>query len=121
MIRRPPRSTRTDTLFPYTTLFRSHRAQQQLQQVQRAAGVEAVAVRADPAHGVHRDPAADHLGVPAAPGVGPGAGQRALAVERGLREFALYGGDDVGGYAPWSAACFRLDTSTSASPGGPLV
>src|SRR3546814_5007802 len=38
MIRRPPRSTRTDTLFPYTTLFRSvsgrqmgphHRAQSQ--------------------------------------------------------------------------------------------
>src|SRR3546814_3291464 len=33
MIRRPPRSTRTDTLFPYTTLFRSavarrHRAAQ---------------------------------------------------------------------------------------------
>src|SRR3546814_2377128 len=29
MIRRPPRSTRTDTLFPYTTLFRSiTRAQQ---------------------------------------------------------------------------------------------
>src|SRR3546814_3400862 len=34
MIRRPPRSTRTDTLFPYTTLFRSaiehllHRARQ---------------------------------------------------------------------------------------------
>src|SRR3546814_14392665 len=25
MIRRPPRSTRTDTLFPYTTLFRSER------------------------------------------------------------------------------------------------
>src|SRR3546814_14884037 len=24
MIRPPPRSTRTDTLFPYTTLFRSH-------------------------------------------------------------------------------------------------
>src|SRR3546814_1521030 len=31
MIRRPPRSTRTDTLFPYTTLFRSaanHRARE---------------------------------------------------------------------------------------------
>src|SRR3546814_4064439 len=29
MIRRPPRSTRTDTLFPYTTLFRSaHRGQE---------------------------------------------------------------------------------------------
>src|SRR3546814_10683236 len=27
MIRRPPRSTRTDTLFPYTTLFRSGRLQ----------------------------------------------------------------------------------------------
>src|SRR3546814_5257981 len=27
MIRRPPRSTRTDTLFPYTTLFRSAAAQ----------------------------------------------------------------------------------------------
>src|SRR3546814_4483948 len=26
MIRRPPRSTRTDTLFPYTTLFRSWRS-----------------------------------------------------------------------------------------------
>src|SRR3546814_16089098 len=26
MIRRPPRSTRTDTLVPYTTLFRSRRA-----------------------------------------------------------------------------------------------
>src|SRR3546814_5300674 len=28
MIRRPPSSTRTDTLFPYTTLFRSERALQ---------------------------------------------------------------------------------------------
>src|SRR3546814_2630617 len=28
MIRRPPRSTRTDTLFPYTTLFRSFGARQ---------------------------------------------------------------------------------------------
>src|SRR3546814_12053347 len=33
MIRRPPRSTRTDTLFPYTTLFRSmHQKQQKLVQ-----------------------------------------------------------------------------------------
>src|SRR3546814_8371693 len=28
MIRRPPRSTRTDTLFPYTTLFRSRQPEQ---------------------------------------------------------------------------------------------
>src|SRR3546814_16135029 len=33
MIRRPPRSTRTDTLFPYTTLFRS---------AAREAGLEAI-------------------------------------------------------------------------------
>src|SRR3546814_3098899 len=31
MIRRPPRSTRTDTLFPYTTLFRSGQAVGQAQ------------------------------------------------------------------------------------------
>src|SRR3546814_16028480 len=37
MIRRPPRSTRTDTLFPYTTLFRS----QDIAAV--AAGVEHLA------------------------------------------------------------------------------
>src|SRR3546814_14849334 len=30
MIRRPPRSTRTDTLFPYTTLFRSRAADQHM-------------------------------------------------------------------------------------------
>src|SRR3546814_2116473 len=34
MIRRPPRSTRTDTLFPYTTLFRSVRT------ARREAGAE---------------------------------------------------------------------------------
>src|SRR3546814_15874004 len=32
MIRRPPRSTRTDTLFPYTTLFRSIRSAAQLRE-----------------------------------------------------------------------------------------
>src|SRR3546814_6627996 len=38
MIRRPPRSTRTDTLFPYTALFRSdqHPVQQQRQHHGRA-------------------------------------------------------------------------------------
>src|SRR3546814_10250651 len=34
MIRRPPRSTRTDTLFPYTTLFRSRRVLHRRQQVE---------------------------------------------------------------------------------------
>src|SRR3546814_951653 len=38
MIRRPPRSTRTDTLFPYTTLFRSR--------LEFAAGLKPVKRRA---------------------------------------------------------------------------
>src|SRR3546814_14928164 len=36
MIRRPPRSTRTDTLFPYTTLFRS--GQRTLKHIARLKG-----------------------------------------------------------------------------------
>src|SRR3546814_8249145 len=35
MIRRPPRSTRTDTLFPYTTLFRSTPAKSTLKKIWR--------------------------------------------------------------------------------------
>src|SRR3546814_8745898 len=37
MLRRPPRSTRTDTLFPYTTLFRSRRLQRDGDQQQESA------------------------------------------------------------------------------------
>src|SRR3546814_12788026 len=37
MIRRPPGSTRTDTLFPYTTLFRSQLAVVKLQQIPHVA------------------------------------------------------------------------------------
>src|SRR3546814_7383221 len=36
MIRRPPRSTRTDTLFPYTTLFRSARRSEEATWQERA-------------------------------------------------------------------------------------
>src|SRR3546814_15452913 len=35
MIRRSPRSTRTDTLFPYTTLFRSHIVHSMIRDIQR--------------------------------------------------------------------------------------
>src|SRR3546814_13301428 len=48
MIRRPPRSTRTDTLFPYTTLFRSpHRGKRRrllvhFEQAAHGAGIGAV-------------------------------------------------------------------------------
>src|SRR3546814_3734233 len=38
MIRRPPRSTRTDTLFPYTTLFRSDRPERRAEAADQAVG-----------------------------------------------------------------------------------
>src|SRR3546814_12474445 len=50
MIRRPPRSTRTDTLFPYTTLFRS--AAQREAEIDRAL--------ADPALLVHQPRFCEH-------------------------------------------------------------
>src|SRR3546814_1842505 len=40
MIRRPPRSTRTDTLFPYTTLFRSARERHREYHPQRHRAAE---------------------------------------------------------------------------------
>src|SRR3546814_1614365 len=52
MIRRPPRSTRTDTLFPYTTLFRS----------QRDAGSGRIWSARQPAH--ERRASADRTGPP---------------------------------------------------------
>src|SRR3546814_15889631 len=49
MIRRPPRSTRTDTLFPYTTLFRSgvgaEGVTRKVEVVERALAVHAYAGR----------------------------------------------------------------------------
>src|SRR3546814_19553115 len=58
MIRRPPRSTRTDTLFPYTTLFRSRRLlagqdrQFALQEIteRQPGGVDIAALAIDDVH-----------------------------------------------------------------------
>src|SRR3546814_3352617 len=63
MIRRPPRSTRTDTLFPYTTLFRSLPARRDRGQPRRAArlvqhpgdGAEGGARAAGPDRGGHQE------------------------------------------------------------------
>src|SRR3546814_1091091 len=59
MIRRPPRSTRTDTLFPYTTLFRSpvcrtapSGADRFQQPFEQAAAVGAAVGGLDPAFGM---------------------------------------------------------------------
>src|SRR3546814_6557966 len=58
MIRRPPRSTRTDTLFPYTTLFRSHHhppADRQCSEIRRLPQVgDEVDGIGDPVGGVAR-------------------------------------------------------------------
>src|SRR3546814_8372894 len=43
MIRRPPRSTRTDTLFPYTTLFRVDRVDLRVRSADRRAETQAAA------------------------------------------------------------------------------
>src|SRR3546814_9411809 len=48
MIRRPPRSTRTDTLFPYTTLFRSAGCRADDEEVARCAYPGARGSRRDP-------------------------------------------------------------------------
>src|SRR3546814_2444967 len=52
MVRRPPRSTRTDTLFPYTTLFRSVRKIGGDALEGQGAGIDEAGVALRAAHGV---------------------------------------------------------------------
>src|SRR3546814_19685873 len=56
MIRRPPRSTRTDTLFPYTTLFRSRAAAGAEAAALALGGGRRLAARRRPHRHVHRPP-----------------------------------------------------------------
>src|SRR3546814_11852827 len=70
MIRRPPRSTRTDTIFPYTTLFRSAEA---------AGGDGAARAAGARRGGGGARPAADPRGAPGAHG--HGRWRRALPAE----------------------------------------
>src|SRR3546814_14148685 len=63
MIRRPPRSTRTDTLFPYTTLFRSG------DDLRLAVGVEDLGIDVDAVE--HPRQAQSHL---VEVGIGAGVG-----------------------------------------------
>src|SRR3546814_7762973 len=81
MIRRPPRSTRTDTLFPYTTLFRSLRIGAGLAVARDVAGNEPRMFIAQP--GVtEAEPAR-------------GAGRQVLDEDVGLRQHALHQGEIV--------------------------
>src|SRR3546814_16394287 len=75
MIRQPPRSTRTDTLFPYTTLFRSRRQRmrpeciaavaQVLGQAPTPAQIRNIETRL--ARSMRAEAAADHPAWPALP------------------------------------------------------
>src|SRR3546814_18739281 len=95
MIRRPPRSTRTDTLFPYTTLFRSRAADQRDRQTRDLSRAAAAESRSD---GRPRSFAARAAGADAGGGaprgcVPAGAAQRDEGVGFGRRAVA-------GGIAP---------------------
>src|SRR3546814_3284096 len=75
MVRLPPRATRTDTLFPYTTLFRSQVGQGRYTALAGAgglyvdkAGVNATALVADSAWRRHQMPAY-HLIAPGGSGI----------------------------------------------------
>src|SRR3546814_12151229 len=88
MIRRPPRSTRTDTLFPYTTLFRSV-----VDLVCQEAGtVDVKLVAAVRDRGVPVEAVVEHRAAQAG-----GHVDRPLAVLRRLRADAadLVGGEDA--------------------------
>src|SRR3546814_987167 len=98
MIRRPPRSTRTDTLFPYTTLFRSRLEEGALDEASKALA-DAVLVAGD--NGGMRDRQAERVTEQGGDGepVGQPADQRRLGArsqqidpEAGL---AQPGGADV--------------------------
>src|SRR3546814_15330398 len=88
MIRRPPRSTRTDTLFPYTTLFRSRLV------LAGEAVLDVVAVDRDVLHhlGAERLAAGDDGVVALAHGLGREVGVGAGAVPVALHRLGVEGG-----------------------------
>src|SRR3546814_19408937 len=95
MLRRPPRSTRTDTLLPYTTLFRSSASPCAAERGRRYLAVQdcdaalSIWIRTEPCH-AHRN---DRYGQDDTHPTGRSAGDRAGRSVRPLRpDRALYGG-----------------------------
>src|SRR3546814_10986120 len=78
MLRRPPRSTRTDTLFPYTTLFRSrvHIARRYV----RAIDLQRDHLDPGALEGYVLTPSARDAATRLAVGLGPKSSQRAFRV-----------------------------------------
>src|SRR3546814_9784194 len=80
MLRRPPRSTRTDTLFPYTTLFRSEeRAEQQRRLGEHLKGIDVIVCTA----AVPGRPAPKIISAAMVAGMKPGSVIVDLAAETG--------------------------------------
>src|SRR3546814_13087266 len=109
MIRRPPRSTRTDTLFPYPTLFRS------------PAGIGKLGHLLRPAHALHV--ARDQLGLRPAPDASPrdDVEEHGASASADLRA-AVHGTPDPSHlkrkFITWRSscwACFSIHGRTSPS------
>src|SRR3546814_9099460 len=92
MIRRPPRSTLTDTLFPYTTLFRSGAGEQV--SVVHAARIERIGQCAD--HVLLPDQFGETLGAPLAGEDEVGHGVHSATPRRAIRATARQPGDRRG-------------------------
>src|SRR3546814_14592029 len=104
MIRRTPRSTRTDTLYPYTTLFRSEK--QDVARGEREIGKRRRARRGQQ----HEPPRADLRPLPervpsrVPPHIGAHGIIHARALERGVAERKTAGFDDQIGRASGRAS-----------------
>src|SRR3546814_13090151 len=100
MIRRPPRSTRTDTLFPYTTLFRSSQYLRTRRHRGRSdkpdASVRGPSDRDLPASGVERGGHRRLDGVAARSALPPAEGVAAPGCPQRLAEGAERAGDAEG-------------------------
>src|SRR3546814_4544322 len=124
MIRRPPRSTRTDTLLPYTTLFRSilagRRGRGDFHAGQRVRGTADLALgrplRPEPAVDAHdgdRRPRLCHADARRPPRL---AGMDALRRRAARRRHAQHPGDGTGamdGNLPGSPGTERSEEHTS--------
>src|SRR3546814_16309930 len=96
MIRRPPRSTRTDTLFPYTTLFRSGPPGRAEPLLREGAGMKAVLCRA---WGGPQGLTVEEVATPA-----PASGQVLIAVAAA----------EIGRVSCWERVCPSVSSSVVA-------
>src|SRR3546814_9955902 len=95
MIRHPPRSTRTDTVFPYTTLFRSHLVAEEIQLY--LTGVSCGGASTESITGRQLTVIREHV-PPQIDSVGPGTDLVTLSI----------GGNDFGLYSIVSTICVAI-------------